>query len=585
MQNPNDLKNLILAVTISVGLLFLWQVLYEVPRQKEAAEQVQLAQEQRVQEAPDAIVPTPGNLASSLAPLATKVAALPSREEALKNSPRIKVTSNTLHGSLSLKGARLEDLTLASYQVSQDEGAPEVVLLSPAGSKSPYFVEFGWITSDSSIQTPNADTLWRSRTNILTPKQPLILFWDNLHNVRFELHVSMDEDYLFTVDQRVINQSGHDITLYPYALINRHHPETETFYISYEGPIGVLNDTLHEIAYEELKEEGAQSFNPSKGWVGITDKYWLTAIIPPQENPVTANFNYYPKDGLERFQVDALSQGYIIPTGQASSHTTRVFAGAKVLNILDHYQAEFNIPLFDRAIDFGMLYFMTKPMASMLNYFKSFLGNFGLAILLLTVVVRLILFPLANKSYKAMNEMKRMHPEMMKIRERYSGDTMKMNQELMELYRKEKINPASGCLPLILQIPVFFALYKVLFVSIEMRHAPFYGWVQDLSAKDPMNVFTLFGTIPWNPPSFLEVGIWPILMSLTMVLQQQLNPKPADPTQAKVMAFLPYIFLFVFASFPAGLVIYWTWNNVLSILQQWWMAKRHGRVKTTESSD
>lgn len=382
---------------------------------------------------------------------------------------------------------------------------------------------------------------------------------------------------MFTVSQRVENTGTEPVSLYPYGLIRRWDtPPTAGFFILHEGPIGVLGGTLEEIDYDDLQEDGDIELPSDGGWLGITDKYWLTALVPDQESTLTANFRHSLSDGQDRYQVDYLRNQIRLSPGNTIEVVDRLFVGAKEVSLLDQYREDYGIPLFDRAVDFGWFYFLTKPLFYVLHWFYERVGNYGVAILLLTLLVKILFYPLANKSYRSMSQMKKLQPEMMKMREQYGDDKARMNQELMALYKKEKVNPMSGCLPIVVQIPVFFALYKVLFVSIEMRHAPFFGWIQDLSAPDPTTVFNLFGLIPWDPPAFLMIGVWPLLMGATMLLQQRLNPQPADPMQAKIMMMLPLMFIFLFATFPAGLVIYWTWNNVLSIAQQWVIMKRMG---------
>ncbi len=411
----------------------------------------------------------------------------------------------------------------------------------------------------------------------IRPDQPVTLTWDNGENLRFSRTVAIDENYMFTITQRVENTGDEPVTLHPYGLISRWGtPPTLGFFILHEGPIGVLAGTLEEIDYDDLREDGPIELPSQGGWLGITDKYWLASLVPDQESELVANFRHYIAEGQDRYQVDYLRPAMTVPPGETIEVTDRLFAGAKEVGLLDFYANEYGIPLFDRAVDFGWFYFLTKPIFHILHFFYQLLGNYGLAILLLTLLVKLLFYPLANKSYRAMSKMKKLQPEMMRLREQFGDDKMRMNQELMALYKKEQVNPMSGCLPIVVQIPVFFALYKVLFVSIEMRHAPFFGWIQDLSAPDPTSLFNVFGLLPWDPPAFLMIGIWPLLMGATMLLQTKLNPQPADPIQAKVMMLLPLMFIFLFATFPAGLVIYWTWNNVLSISQQWVIMKRMG---------
>jgi YidC/Oxa1 family membrane protein insertase len=408
------------------------------------------------------------------------------------------------------------------------------------------------------------------------------LTWDNGQGLRFERSLALDENYMFTVTQRVLNDGDTDVQLSPYGLISRTGtPEILGFYILHEGLIGVLNDTLEEIDYSDLVDDGPDQFETTSGWLGITDKYWLTSLVPDQQRQVQARFLHTAPNGQDKYQSDYLYQTMTIPAGGTAEITSRLFAGAKEANLLDTYRDELGIPLFDRAVDFGWFYFLTKPFFHALHYFAEKLGNFGLSILLLTVLIKLAFFPLANKSYKAMAKMRKVQPEMLELRERYGDDKQKLNQEMMALYKREGANPVSGCLPVVIQIPVFFALYKVLFVTIEMRQAPFYGWIEDLSVRDPTTILNGFGLFPWVVPdlgvfNLLNLGVWPILMGITMMLQHRLNPQPADPVQAKIFFFMPIVFTFLLAQFPAGLVIYWTWNNLLSIMQQAVIMKRAG---------
>ena len=568
----NETKNLIIALMACMAIVVSWQFFYEMPRQKEYAAAKKAAQErlaalpQDTHMAPMPQSETPQE--AQAAPLsASDTAPLP-RKEALAESPRILIESGELHGSIALKGARFDDITLASYRETLAEDSAEVKLLSPSRSEQAYFAELGWLASGSRVITPDANTLWQSTDSKLTPGNPVILFWDNPDGVRFEMEIAVDDHFLFTITQRVINRSQASLSLAPYALVNRVYVDPEThYYILHEGPLGLKDDALHEVDYSDLREEGPQVVEDTHGWMGFTDKYWLTAFAP-EKGRFKTNFQFYPQGGHNRYQADLLGETVKLTPGGNAEVKTRLFAGAKEVWLLDKYAEEYDIPLFDRAVDFGSLYFLTKPIFLMLDYFYSLLGNFGLAILLLTVIIKLLLFPLANKSYSSMAQMKLVMPKMQEIREQYGDDPVKMNQEIIALYKREGVNPASGCLPMLVQIPVFFALYKVLFVTIEMRHAPFFGWIVDLSAKDTTNVFTLFGAISWDPPSFLHIGALPVILCITMIIQQRVSPKPADPAQAMVMQYLPYVFLFIFAAFPAGLVIYWTWNNILSIIQQ-----------------
>lgn len=578
-----DTKNLVLALALSTAILMGWHFFYEAPRQKailaakqaEQAEQAKLASTQPQPQNVSDTAPLP-NVApvSSAAPETAATTTPLNREDALAESGRITIRSNELHGSIALKGARFDDLTLAEYHEELDKNSPEVTLLSPSKAPSAYFAEMGWLAAGAGVTVPNANTVWSSTDATLTPGNSVVLYWDNQEGLRFEMEVAMDQHFMFTITQRVQNRTASTVALTPYGLINRSHTQVgQKYFILHEGPLGIKEDALFEVDYEDLIKEGPQTIDNTHGWLGITDKYWLTAIIP-EKGHFKANYQHYAQGTQDRFQSDLLGETVKLTHGSSTSYTTRFFAGAKEVWLLDKYADQYSIPLFDRTVDFGALYFLTKPIFLMLDYFNSLIGNFGLAILLLTVIIKALLFPLANKSYTSMAQMKNLMPKMTEIRERHTDDKVKMNQEIIGLYKKEGVNPASGCLPMLIQIPVFFALYKVLFVTIEMRHAPFFGWIQDLSAKDPTNFFTLFGLISWDPPSFLHLGAWPIIMTATMILQQRMSPKPADPVQAQVMQMMPFLFLFLFSSFPAGLVIYWAWNNSLSVLQQWVITKK-----------
>jgi len=417
--------------------------------------------------------------------------------------------------------------------------------------------------------------VWKADRDVLAPNEPVTLSWNNGQGLVFYRRFALDENYMFTVTQRVENKSAQPVTLYSYGLISRSGtPKTLGYYILHEGPLGVLDGTLDEVKYADLREKGVIEKQSTGGWIGITDKYWLVALVPDQKTKIKARFDYAKTNGLDKYQVDFLGPETTIPAGGEAHVTNRLFAGAKEVRLLDSYAKNLGIDRFDLAVDFGWFYFLTKPIFYVLNYFNAVLGNFGLAILLLTVLIKGAFFPLANKSYRAMSKMKKLQPEMLRLRERFKEDRARLNQEMMALYKKEKVNPTAGCLPIVIQIPVFFALYKVLFVTIEMRHAPFFGWIRDLSAPDPLLVSNLFGLIPWDPPQLLHVGVWPLIMGITMYLQQKLNPQPPDPTQAKIFLALPVVFTFLLARFPAGLVIYWAWNNTLSIAQQWLIMRR-----------
>ena len=556
-HQQDDHKKLALFLVIGIVILSAWYYFYEKPRLE-----VALAEQQRV--AVDVAQTTAKQTA-------TKDVTL-TREEALAASPRIQIDTPTLRGSIALRGARIDDLQLKEFSVALDQPNTPVTLLNPAGAPDAYFSEHGWLSS--SVAVPNNATLWHSDNTTLSVDSPVTLTWDNGQGLRFEQTIAVDEHYMFTITQRVVNTSATDATVAPYGLLARQYVEhADHFFILHEGALGVLGGELRELTYADLRENGTTNIPSTKGWAGITDKYWLASLIGTGED-FTAQYQYYTTAGKDWYQADTLYPAQQVAAGKQAEHIARFYAGAKKLTLLDAYAEQYNIPLFDRAIDFGMLYFMTRPIFMLLNMFYHFVGNFGIAILLLTVCIKLLMYPLANKSYRSMAQMKKLTPKMTELRERHGDDRLKLNQEMMALYKREKVNPAAGCLPMLVQIPVFFALYKVLFVTIEMRHAPFYGWIQDLSEKDPTNIFTLFDLIPWDAPDFLHIGLWPLLMTGTMILQQKMNPKPADPVQAQVMGLMPYMFLFLFATFPAGLVIYWAWNNLLSVAQQWIITKR-----------
>ncbi|MBC7953548.1 MAG: membrane protein insertase YidC [Rhodospirillaceae bacterium] len=570
----NEQRNLILVIVLSVLILVGFQWLF--PKQQ----MVVPATEQTAGAPP---VPVPGAM-NGTAPMAK---ALPTpaetRSAALDGSRRIPVRTGKLHGSIALMGARLDDLTLVEYRETTDPTSPEIVLLSPAGAPHPYYAEFGWVPADGVAKTPGADSVWTPApgTTELAAGGKVVLSWDNGDGLRFVRTYSVDENYMFSVDQRVENYGTKPVTLHPYGLVSRTGtPKTEGMYILHEGPLGVFDGTLKETKYDDLKKEGSIREKTKGGWAGITDKYWLTALVPDQQADLTGRFVYQAQGNVERYQVDFTGGPVTVAPNAAAESGFHMFAGAKQVKLLDAYSEKFGISRFDLAIDFGWFYFLTKPFFYLLQMLNTALGNMGLAILALTVLIKAAMFPLANKSYVSMSKMKNLQPQMKVLQERFAEDKMRLQQEMMALYKSEKVNPVSGCLPMLVQIPVFFALYKVLFVAIEMRHAPFYGWVHDLSAADPTTIFNLFGLIPWDAvnglPSFMHLGVWPLIMGVTMWLQQKLNPQPTDPVQAKMMSFLPIVFTFLLGSFAAGLVIYWAWSNTLSILQQWVIMRKAG---------
>jgi YidC/Oxa1 family membrane protein insertase len=571
----SEQKNLIIAIACSLVILLGFQFFYEFPKlEAERTRQAEIAAQQPVTSAGSSTVPSIPSTGSAPQAPGTNLAQTtvdPSVERAqiLADTPRITIDTPNVKGSIALRGGHVDDIVLKRYRETLDDDSDQIHLLQPIGAPKSYYAEFGWV-GDDSITLPNANTLWQSNGGSLSPSSPVTLFWDNGAGQRFEMTYKIDDDYMITVDQKMINTSGQAATVYPYGFLSRGGtPDILGFYILHEGPLGVFNETLNEVDYDTLQEDGKVEAESVGGWIGITDKFWLAALIPAQQDSYKYRFSHRIANQDDRYQVDYLG-GEMTAAGNGGvvGTSTKLFAGAKEVEVLDSYAESEAIEKFDLAIDFGWFYFLTKPFFYFLNYINNLVGNFGIAILVFTVVVKAILFPLANKSYKSMAKMRELTPKLQQLRERYGDDKQKLNQEMMGIYKKEKVNPASGCLPIIVQIPIFFALYKVLFVSIEMRHAPFYGWINDLSVPDPTTLFNLFGLIPWSPPEFMMIGLWPILMGLTMFIQQRLNPQPTDPVQAKVFMFLPLFFTFLLANFAAGLVIYWTWNNILSILQQ-----------------
>lgn len=584
----NDNTNYLVAIALSILVLVAWHFFYNVPQleRQRALEAQQQSIELGTGETTDVGAPAPSDVGAPQPtadgappqPAATPAPPEADREASLAEAPRIKIDTPRLEGSVSLIGGRIDDLELRTYHETVDPTSPNIVLLSPPGTANPYYAEFGWVAADQSLTMPGATTEWTPVSNgPLTIDNPLVMRFDAGNGLVFERTISVDEDYLFTITDRVENTSDKGVTLYPYGLISRHGtPETTKFFILHEGLIGVLGEKgLVEIHYGDLSE-GMQRYNATNGWVGITDKYWATALIPPQGQAYEARFAQGASGDTPTYQTDYRLGAVEVGPGGTTEETSRLFAGAKEVAIVDGYEAKYGIEKFELLIDWGWLYFLTKPMFYALDFFYRMVGNFGIAILIVTVMVKLAFFPLANAAYKSMSKMKKVQPEMLKLRERHADDRMKQQQAMMELYKREKINPLSGCLPILIQIPVFFSLYKVLFVTIEMRHAPFFGWIQDLSAPDPTSVFNLFGLIPWAPPVFLMIGVWPLLMGITMWVQMKLNPPPPDPTQAMIFNWMPVLFVFLLATFPAGLVIYWTWNNSLSILQQSYIMRRQG---------
>jgi len=497
----------------------------------------------------------------------------------------VRIETPSLLGSIALKGARIDDLSLIKYRETVDPHSPPIVLLAPSGAPSPFYAEFGWIAaSGASVKLPAADTLWRQEgSGALGVGRPVVLIYDNGEGLEFRRTFSVDDKYMFSVRDEVANKGASAVTLYPFGLISRHGtPPTLGYYILHEGMIGVIGDKGEQKAtYKEIEDKKNETFEGVNGWLGITDKYWAATLVPLPTAKINAKFSFF-QNGAKRYQTSYNLEPVTVAVGATGAADGRLFAGAKEVSIVDGYNQQLNLNKFDLLIDWGWFYFITKPMFFALDWIYHRTGNFGVAILIVTVLIKILFFPLANKSYASMAKMKAVQPEMMAIRERYADDKMKQQQAMMELYKKEKINPVAGCLPILIQIPVFFALYKVLFVTIDLRHAPFFGWIKDLSAPDPLTVFNLFGLIPWDPTvvpvigPFLQLGPWPLIMGVTMWLQMKLNPPPPDPTQKMIFDYMPIIFTFMLASFSAGLVIYWAWNNTLSVIQQSVIMRKNG---------
>jgi YidC/Oxa1 family membrane protein insertase len=596
-----DQKNTILAIVLSALVLIGWQIYFGIP-QMEKQKQIQQQQQaqERAQQPPGAPAQQPGTTPQTGAPPQAAPGATPqapglpaavpgqtlTREAALAASPRVHIETPSLAGSIALKGARIDDLALIKYRETVDPKSPPIVLLAPSGSPHPFYSEFGWVVAaGTAAKAPTADTLWRQEgSGALTVEHPVTLVYDNGEGLEFRRTIAVDNKYLFTLKDEVVNKGAAPVTLYPYALISRHGiPPTLGYYIMHEGLIGVMGDKgLQEETYAKMEEKKSENFDVVNAWLGFTDKYWAATLLPDVTAKVRARFSFELSNNIKKFQTDYLLDPQTIAPGATATAHARLFAGAKEVEVVDHYDTELKLNRFELLIDWGYFRFVTKPMFLALDWIYRQVGNFGVAILIITVLIKIIFFPLANKSYASMAKMKAVQPEMVAIRERYADDKMKQQQAMMELYKKEKINPIAGCLPIVIQIPVFFALYKVLFITIEMRHAPFFGWIKDLSAPDPLTVFNLFGLIPWDPTvvpvigPFLHLGPWPLIMGVTMWFQMKLNPPQPDPTQKMIFDYMPIIFTFMLASFSAGLVIYWAWNNTLSVLQQSAIMHKHG---------
>ncbi len=568
-----DQKRLILAIAISIAIMLGFQVFVAPYLPKPP---------------PPAVAAGPGPAPAMTQPNGIAVP-VPTAATVPKNVPRVPIAANKLTGSISLLGARLDDIILTDYRETIAPDSAQVRLLEPRSEEKPYYVQYGWTApAGETIKLPADDTVWTSSGGSLVTGNKVTLNWDNGEGLTFTLTFAIDDEYMFTVRQSVKNTTGQPVKLLPWSRVRRDYtPVTSGYYILHEGMLGVAEGTLKEATYSSAKSDGEKKKGiafesaTTAGWAGITDKYWLTAMIPDQSVPTHLYFRHIEDKtsvNPDRYQVDYVTQDPLTaaPGGEAALDS-HLFVGAKLVRLLDRYETALNLPHFDKAVDFGLFYYITKPMFFALDYIYGIIGNFGLAIIVFTVIVKGLFFPLADYSYRSMSKMKLLAPKMAELKERFKDDPSKLQPEMMALYKAEKVNPASGCLPIVVQIPVFFSLYKVIFVTIEMRQAPFYGWIKDLSQVDPSNIFNLFGLIPYDPSvlsPYLHMGAWPLMMGVTMFLQQKLNPPPPDPIQAKMFQYMPILFTFMLAGFPAGLVIYWTWNNLLSIGQQWLMMRR-----------
>ena len=582
----DEQRNFLIAVALSLAIILGWQMYFAPPPKKAPPATSTASQQQGATSSASSDggeIPKADSSPASAVPGAALPAKTVSREQALAASPRVPIDTPSLKGSINLKGGRIDDLILKKYRVSVEPNSPNIVLLNPDGVPDAYFAETGWAPpANGETKVPSPETVWKvEKGEKLGVNSPVTLIWDNGQGLIFRRTFSVDEHYMFTITQEVENRSGKPVTLFPYARVQRTGtPKLQGFFILHEGLIGVLGGDLQEIGYADIREDEDNliQLNSTGGWLGITDKYWAVTVVPAdQQAPVLGRFLYLKRGGADAYQADFLHKGGLkVADGSKASVQTRIFAGAKEVALVDGYEKQYGIDRFELLIDWGWFYFITKPLFWLLHYLYLFLGNYGLAILAATVIIKLALFPLSNKSYASMAAMKKLHPEIMRLRELYKDDPLQQQKAMMELYRKHQVSPMSGCLPMLVQVPIFFALYKVLFVTIDMRHQPFYGWIRDLSAPDPTNIFNLFGLIPWDPPSFLHVGVLPILMGLTMWVQMKLNPPPPDPIQQRLFDLMPIFFTILLAPFPAGLVLYWTWNNILSFAQQYYIMRKHG---------
>ena len=557
-----DTKNVIAAISLSAAVIVLYSLFFQPDP---AAIKQNLAEQKKIENNTD----TPSlDKNENFAKL--------SRTDALKENDRIQFENESVIGSISLKGATIDDLTFKEYNVELNKNE-KIVLLNPRNVEDGYLIESGFVSTNKNIDIPDASSVWEiSGNKRLTSNNPVKLTWSNSQGITFEKHISLDDQFLFTVKEKIINSSDKSYNFYSYGQIIRNKiPEISGFYILHEGFLSVLDDQLIEEDYDDIQEKKFTQI-AQDGFVAISDKFWVTSVIPPKGKEFKTTFDYKNK-----FRANYIStKGIEVKANSSIEENIQIIVAAKRVSVIDGYAENLDINKFDLAIDWGFMYFITKPLFFVLDYFFKLLGNYGLAIIAVTICIRLAFFPLANFSFKSMGKMKLLAPEMARLKELHKDDKMKLQQAMMALYKKEKVNPMSGCLPILVQIPVFFALYKVLFVTIEMRHMPFYGWIHDLSDRDPTSLFNIFGLLPWDPPSFLLIGAWPIIMGITMWIQQKLNPTPPDPIQAKIFMFFPVFLTVILAPFPAGLVIYWSFNNIFTMIQQY-IVQRKMTIKTT----
>jgi YidC/Oxa1 family membrane protein insertase len=585
-------RNMIIAIVLSVVVLFGWQFLIAGPQAQRAQQQAQIAAEQAAAANPGLAnggTAAPGTQATAAggAPTTSATPAFADRPSAIAATPRVEIDTASLKGSINLTGGRLDDLELKKYKETVEADSPIVTVLSPSGVTDGYYVEQGWVpASGSTVKVPDAQTPWTTDANAkLTEATPVTLNWDNGAGLVFHRTFAVDENYLFTVTQSIDNKSGAEVQLFPYSRVVREGtPKVSNFFVQHEGPTGVLGSNNQiTFKYGDLQNAKQKDATSTGGYLGITDKYWATVVIAEPTTPISARYSYLTPTPAGEYQTSFVDTNpVVVANGATASDKSYVFAGAKQEQVIAGYESTYHFDRLELLIDWGWFFFITKPMSQLLKFLYGFLGNFGLAMMTMTVIVKLLFLPLANRSYASMAAMRRVQPEMKALQERFKDDRAGQQQATMELYKREKINPLAGCWPVLIQIPVFYSLYTVIFISLDMRHAPFFGWIHDLAAQDPTNIFTLFGLIPWDPTTlpfvggFAHLGVFPVIMGITMWVQMRLNPPPADPAQQMIFNWMPVIFTFMLGTFPAGLVIYWSWNNFLSICQQYFIMSRHG---------